>query len=90
MNICGACNQPYGRISCVAWSVEVGGVEHKAIPFGQDYAYSILGQPETCPDCGVAVGGNHHEICDWEECPYCHGQWISCGCQAHVEEGEQP
>lgn len=33
-----------------------------------------------CHDCNVSVGQKHHPGCDMEECPRCHGQLISCGC----------
>jgi Zn finger protein HypA/HybF involved in hydrogenase expression len=33
-----------------------------------------------CHDCGVGGGLLHHQHCDVEECPRCHGQRISCGC----------
>lgn len=39
---------------------------------------------EACYDCGIMVEGNniHHMGCDWEECPRCGGQMISCGCNS--------
>jgi hypothetical protein len=33
-----------------------------------------------CPDCNVAPGGHHHSNCDYEKCPKCGGQLISCDC----------
>jgi len=33
-----------------------------------------------CPDCNVAPGGNHHANCDYETCPKCGSQLISCAC----------
>jgi hypothetical protein len=33
-----------------------------------------------CPDCNVAPGGHHHSNCDYENCPKCSGQLISCNC----------
>ena len=34
----------------------------------------------TCHDCGVSVGEAHKPGCDWERCPFCWGQLISCDC----------
>ena len=34
-----------------------------------------------CRDCGVAQGKLHVEGCEYEDCPRCGGQWISCGCR---------
>ena len=33
---------------------------------------------DRCGDCGVALGGVHHQYCDQEECGVCHEQLIAC------------
>ena len=47
------------------------------------------GRDAPCHDCGTPPGGFHHPGCDWEECPACHGQIISCGCLDEPEEDEE-
>lgn len=36
---------------------------------------------KRCCDCGIKYGGYHHVGCQYECCPKCGGQWISCGCK---------
>ena len=33
-----------------------------------------------CHDCGINHGQLHTEGCDWEICPICGGQFLSCDC----------
>lgn len=35
----------------------------------------------NCSDCNCPPGTLHHFNCSQEECPCCHGQLLSCGCQ---------
>jgi hypothetical protein len=41
-----------------------------------------------CHDCGAQPGFYHHPGCDWEECPRCHEQLLSCDCEP-IEEAEE-
>ncbi len=52
------------------------------IPYGSETIDWTFEDPSsTCDDCGVKIGGFHHELCDIEECPKCHGQLLTCGCE---------
>lgn len=39
-----------------------------------------MSKEKKCHDCGVKEGETHKPGCDWEECPFCHKQLISCNC----------
>ncbi len=39
-----------------------------------------MSEEKTCHDCGVKIGEFHEPGCDWEECPFCNGQLLSCDC----------
>lgn len=52
----------------------------------------------ACHDCGCEEGQIHKFGCDMEQCPFCGGQLISCGCmykqlgiksQTHTTEHEE-
>lgn len=75
---CSACQQPMNVDSCTLGKlIFPNGDEYPRIPFPQQ-------EPLRCHGCNIAPGGFHHEECDVEECPRCHGQLISCGC---LDEG---
>ncbi|MBI2893066.1 MAG: hypothetical protein HYY06_05905 [Deltaproteobacteria bacterium] len=67
-----------------------------SIPYGEERRCGGPGKPwapgpgQRCHDCHVAVGERHHPGCDWEECPRCGHQLISCGCLDDEEEDAQP
>ncbi len=85
MAICDSCKLDMSdptTTTCLDVDVEFpGGESMKAVPY----------EPQLnveCHDCGVRPGGLHHPGCDVEECPKCHTQLISCGCQSDPDEEE--
>ena len=48
---------------------------------------------KKCHDCAVEEGQQHQPGCDWEECPFCGWQLISCDCcyrMLDIDENEEP
>ena len=57
------------------------GTGSKPVVYGQETRFGSTYVAEArCHDCNVVPGAFHHPGCDWEECPRCRGQIISCGC----------
>lgn len=50
------------------------------IKYGNEERADFYSHSNTCHDCGVAIGEYHQYGCDVEECPDCHLQKITCGC----------
>lgn len=79
MGLCEKCGREMmTALSCPDGYMEAGGVRYDHVPF--------TGPGETCHDCGVSVGGQHHPLCDRETCPKCGGQLLSCDCFAEDDE----
>jgi hypothetical protein len=97
---CEDCNQEMQTaITCNLTRVKSSiGKIYFRIPYGAEYIGWADGEnlerfrklqeidkiTKTCHDCGVSWGGIHHNGCDFEICPHCLGQFISCDC---AEEG---
>ena len=62
---------------------KVQGVEYKRIKYGDEP--SNWAKSERCPDCAVRKGLYHALYCDWERCPKCGGQAITCECNLFKE-----
>jgi hypothetical protein len=69
--------------SCIKSQLNIG---------GRTYTRNIYNDPnaERCHDCGIKFKGIHHIGCDYEICPACDTQLISCTCNHnwHVWDSE--
>lgn len=72
MAVCPCCQTDMREgLSCVEVKTKTGS---KPIP------YPVDDEMPHCHDCNTPRGGWHHPGCDWERCPDCGGQLISCAC----------
>ena len=58
------------------------GRPYRRIRYQQERGYRGLPRPAQCHDCDAHAGELHQAGCEVEECPACHRQAISCGCDA--------
>ena len=59
----------------------------------QSGTVNISSKREKCNECKMALGEIHDYGCDWEECPFCHGQLFSCDCcykHLNLNPNEEP
>jgi len=55
------------------------------IPYGSETPKYYDGKnPDHCHDCNAKLGNYHHVGCDWEECPKCERQLLTCECWGEI------
>jgi hypothetical protein len=59
--------------------IALDGSVYDAVPVGADDGGCIR-DDGCCCGCGMATGKDHDPGCDWEPCPRCGAQLISCNC----------
>jgi hypothetical protein len=86
MAVCEFCSgEMLSGKSCTVTKFEFAQGSLTRIPFGKEPGPRVRAGT-TCHDCGVLPGGYHHPGCDWERCPQCGQQALSCGCLPENEE----
>lgn len=76
--ICKHCHQDMTKAeSCTFGTViDSKGKKYRRYRYGDEGGDTSM----PCGDCGVHAGGVHHDGCDLEDCPKCHGQFAFCDC----------
>jgi hypothetical protein len=77
-------------VSCNTDPFVIAGKLYEPVPWGEERRFGRRAGPFGCRDCATPPGGIHHHGCDVEECPACHGQAISCGCDDRGEWDHLP
>lgn len=76
MAICEFCKKEMKTAkSCSYTKLEIEGKIYKREKYFDDV---------KCHDCGISSCGYHHFGCDWEICPKCGCQVISCECEGDI------
>jgi hypothetical protein len=82
MAICKYCELEMNKADgCVKLPVKTVDGDFDPIVYGNETGVEPEPPDHRCHDCGALPGHYHHNGCDWEECPRCHGQLIGCDCE---------
>ncbi len=92
MAICDDCKQEMTTAAgCTLPVLVIDGEPSDRIRYGDERRpFSQPASPCRCHDCGVQPGALHHLGCDWEECPRCGAQLLSCCCLDDAYEAWDP
>ena len=50
------------------------------IPYGNERFWPPVSGRRVCEACGTLRGQLHEPLCQWEQCPACAEQVVSCAC----------
>ena len=60
--------------------------KHPRVQYGQEtFRNPVEAQTEPCRHCSTIIGQLHEPLCDYEQCPVCGGQVMSCDCNIFTE-----
>ncbi|MBX3469549.1 MAG: hypothetical protein KF878_21970 [Planctomycetes bacterium] len=78
------------------WAQEATHYRHRRrkyarVPYGQEtFREPAEARREPCRHCGTIRGKLHDPGCDFEECPVCGGQVMSCDCDPAIVADRPP
>lgn len=69
--------------------VDSQGLSYRRIPYGSEkFREPFEASGRHCRHCNTIFGKLHEPLCDYEECPKCHWQVMSCDCEFPEFEDE--
>jgi len=81
MAICKYCElEMNDAAGCIKLPVKTVDGDFDPVLYGTEIGVEPEPPDHRCHDCGALPGHYHHAGCDWEQCPRCHEQLISCDC----------
>ncbi len=61
------------------------------LPYGSEtFRFPAEAAHQPCRHCDVVQGQLHEPLCDYEQCPICSGQVMSCDCDLFTEDAVRP
>ena len=61
------------------------------LPYGQEtFRDPIEAGSKPCRHCDAVRGQLHEPLCDYEQCPVCENQVMSCDCGIYTQDAVRP